>query len=73
MSLSTVINSSSLRFQRETDFGAKNFENEKSKQKSLTKRDRLKKAKEERSENESRELQSANLLTLHVSKDSEKI
>lgn len=61
------INLSSLQFQRENDFGARNFENEKPKQKPLTKRDRLKKAKEERTGNESSELQSANQLTLNVS------
>jgi hypothetical protein len=53
--------------QRESDFGAKNYENEKPKQKPLTKRDRIKKVKEERGEKDSTELSSAHQLSLTVS------
>jgi hypothetical protein len=66
MSPSININSSSYQFQRENDFGARNVEPEKPKQKQVTKRDRIKKAKAERSEKDAPEIHSAKSLTLNV-------
>jgi hypothetical protein len=54
-------------FQGENDFGARNEDHEKPKQKQSSKRERIKKAKAVNTENETQEIKTAKPLTLNVS------